>query len=166
MELIHQWLLTRNASPSACRDFEPSAKSTLFARHWRSPKNCGNALKISAKTSARTKVRKALRHHEFSHILVVNLEFCTFVRRGSTRANSPTTSLPLWDDAAVRFQKQKKGRVLVGCVPLMLYDAPILGPSAGLKTRLKNPFAAAPPNHGLPAGRCLASELCTAFHTP
>ena len=32
------------------------------------PQNSVNTLKISAKTSARIRVRKALRHHEFSHV--------------------------------------------------------------------------------------------------
>ena len=44
---------------SACRDFEPSAESTLLAQSHKSSENPDNALKISAKTSARTKVQEA-----------------------------------------------------------------------------------------------------------
>ena len=87
---------------------------------------------------------------------------------------NPTVSLPspafitvsFRPDAAARFQRKKKGRLLVECVPLLLYDAPLSGRSAGRITRLQNPFAAVPPNHGPGAGRHLASEPCTAFHLP
>jgi hypothetical protein len=44
---------------SACRDFEPSAENTLLAQDSTSSKNLDKALKISAKTSARTKVQEA-----------------------------------------------------------------------------------------------------------
>jgi hypothetical protein len=43
----------------ACRDFGPSAESKLLAQIRKSSKNPDNALKISAKTSARTKVQEA-----------------------------------------------------------------------------------------------------------
>ena len=61
-----------------------SAKCILLAQSLESSENLAKVLKFSAKTSALTKVQKAEPHHGLSHVLEVNLEFCTFVCRGPT----------------------------------------------------------------------------------
>src|SRR6266478_4708461 len=72
-----------------------SAKCKQFALPlWRG-QTSDKPLKVSAKTDTRIKVRKAEQGHEFLHVLMSNLEFCTFVCRGSTTRKDTGISLGL-----------------------------------------------------------------------